>query len=124
VRLQRPRLLVASSFDHLGYALGVVASAPIDGLALDFTGGAARTLQLLRAAGGLGGRRLVAGVVDGRNVWVDDLERSLGLLSTLRGLAGEVLVAPSCSLLHVPLDVEQDSGLDPALRPWLAFARQ
>jgi 5-methyltetrahydropteroyltriglutamate--homocysteine methyltransferase len=63
-------------------------------------------------------------VVDGRNVWVDDLERSLGLLSTLRDLAGEVVVAPSCSLLHVPLDVEEEAGLDPALRPWLAFARQ
>ncbi|HEY2960560.1 MAG TPA: 5-methyltetrahydropteroyltriglutamate--homocysteine S-methyltransferase [Actinomycetota bacterium] len=124
-RLQRrPRLLVASYFDHLGDALGVLASAPIDGLALDFTRGGARNLELLRAAGGLGGRRLVAGVVDGRNVWVDDLERSLGLLSTLRDLAGEVVVAPSCSLLHVPLDVEEEAGLDPALRPWLAFARQ
>ena len=121
---RRPRLLVASYLDHLGDALGVLAGAPVDGLALDFTRGGARNLELLAAAGGLGGRRLVAGVVDGRNVWVDDLERSLGLLATLLGLAGEVVVAPSCSLQHVPLDVEDETGLDPALRPWLAFARQ
>src|SRR6266542_2718068 len=121
---RRPKLLVASYFDHLGEALGVLAGTPVDGLALDFTRGGGRNLELLTAAGGLGDRRLVAGVVDGRNVWVDDLEHSLGLLATLLGLADEVVVAPSCSLQHVPLDVEDETGLDPALRPWLAFARQ
>ncbi len=121
---RRPKLLVASYFDHLGEALGVLASTPVDGLALDFTRGGARNLELLAAAGGLGDRRLVAGVVDGRNVWVNDLERSLGLLATLLGLAGDVVVAPSCSLQHVPLDVDDERGLDPELRPWLAFARQ
>src|SRR6266536_4275869 len=85
---RRPRLLVASYLDHLGDALGVLAGAPVDGLALDFTRGGARNLELLAAAGGLGGRRLVAGVVDGRNVWVTDLERSLALLANLPGLAG------------------------------------
>ena len=121
---RRPKLLVASYFDHLGEALGVLASTPVEGLALDFTRGGARNLELLAAAGGLGDRRLVAGVVDGRNVWVNDLERSLGLLATLLGLAGDVVVAPSCSLQHVPLDVDDERGLDPELRPWLAFARQ
>jgi 5-methyltetrahydropteroyltriglutamate--homocysteine methyltransferase len=121
---RRPRLLVSSYFDHLGDALGVLASSPVDGLGLDFTRGGERNLRLLAKAGGLPGKRLVAGVVDGRNVWVNDLEQSLALLTTLRGLADEVVVAPSCSLQHVPLDVEAEPDLDPALRPWLAFARQ
>ena len=121
---RRPRLLVSSYFDHLGDALGVLAASPVDGLGLDFTRGGERNLRLLAKAGGLPGKRLVAGVVDGRNVWVNDLEQSLALLATLRGLADEVVVAPSCSLQHVPLDVEAEPDLDPALRPWLAFARQ
>src|SRR6266516_2508591 len=87
---RRPRLLVASYFDHLGEALGVLAGTPADGLALDFTRGGDRNLELLAAAGGLGERTLVAGVVDGRNVWANDLEASLARLATLTGLAAEV----------------------------------
>ncbi|HET9901601.1 MAG TPA: 5-methyltetrahydropteroyltriglutamate--homocysteine S-methyltransferase [Actinomycetes bacterium] len=120
----RPNLLVATYFDVLGDALDVLRRTPIDGLALDFTGPAAGNLDLLARAGGLPGRRLIAGVVDGRNVWLNDLEQSLSTLGTLLGLAGEVVVAPSCSLLHVPLHVEKEDRLDPQVRRWLAFAEQ
>ncbi|MFD5919186.1 5-methyltetrahydropteroyltriglutamate--homocysteine S-methyltransferase [Kitasatospora sp. NPDC058201] len=120
----RPKLLVASYFDRLGAALPVLARAPIDGLALDFTGPAAANLGDLAAAGGLPGKRLVAGVVDGRNIWINDLEKSLSTLATLLGLAGTVDVAPSCSLLHVPLDAAAERDLDPQIARWLAFARQ
>ncbi|HET6748910.1 MAG TPA: 5-methyltetrahydropteroyltriglutamate--homocysteine S-methyltransferase [Actinomycetes bacterium] len=120
----RPKLLVSSYFDHLGDAMEVLVRAPVDGIGLDLTRGGARNLELLAAAGGLGERTLVAGVVDGRNVWVNDLERSLAQLATVLGLAGEVVVASSCSLQHVPIDVAAEAGLDPEVRPWLAFARQ
>jgi 5-methyltetrahydropteroyltriglutamate--homocysteine methyltransferase len=121
---RRPRLLVASYFDHLGNAIGRLVATPVDGLALDFTRGGDRNAELLAAAGGLDGRRLLAGVVDGRNVWANDLEASLQRLATLTGLAGEVVVSSSCSLQHVPIDLDAETGLDPELRPWLAFARQ
>jgi 5-methyltetrahydropteroyltriglutamate--homocysteine methyltransferase len=120
----RPRLLVSSYFDHLGDALGVLAGTPVDGIGLDLTRDGARNLELLAAAGGIGDRTLVAGVVDGRNVWVNDLERSLATLATLLGLAGEVVVSTSCSLQHVPIDLDAEQRLDPEVRPWLAFARQ
>ncbi|MFI6151470.1 5-methyltetrahydropteroyltriglutamate--homocysteine S-methyltransferase [Kitasatospora sp. NPDC051170] len=120
----RPKLLVASYFDRLGAALPVLAKAPVDGLALDFTGPAAANLDDLAAAGGLPGKRLVAGVIDGRNVWINDLGKSLATLATLLGLAGTVDVAPSCSLLHVPLDATAERELDPQIARWLAFARQ
>ncbi len=120
----RPKLLVSSYFDHLGQALGLLAQAPVEGLGLDFTRGGRRNLELLAEAGGIGGKTLFAGVVDGRNVWASDLERSLALLATLLGLAGEVVVSSSCSLQHVPLDLESETRLDPEVRPWLAFARQ
>ncbi|AUG75493.1 5-methyltetrahydropteroyltriglutamate--homocysteine methyltransferase [Kitasatospora sp. MMS16-BH015] len=120
----RPKLLVASYFDRLGEALPVLAKAPVEGLALDFTGPAAGNLADLAAVGGLPGKRLVAGVIDGRNVWINDLERSLATLGTLLGLADRVDVAPSCSLLHVPIDATAEREIDPQIARWLAFAKQ
>ncbi|MFG2268768.1 5-methyltetrahydropteroyltriglutamate--homocysteine S-methyltransferase [Streptomyces chartreusis] len=120
----RPKLLVASYFDRLGEALPVLAKAPVEGLALDFTEAAGGNLQALAAVGGLPGKRLVAGVVNGRNVWVNDLSTSLATLGTLLGLADRVDVAASCSLLHVPLDAAAERDIEPQIRRWLAFARQ
>ncbi|MGW3864212.1 5-methyltetrahydropteroyltriglutamate--homocysteine S-methyltransferase [Streptomyces sp. NPDC005047] len=120
----RPRLLVASYFDRLGDALPVLAKAPVEGLALDFTEAAASNLEDLAAVGGLPGKRLVAGIVNGRNIWVNDLSRSLTTLGTLLGLADRVDVSASCSLLHVPLDTAAERDIDPQILRWLAFARQ
>ncbi|GCD47730.1 5-methyltetrahydropteroyltriglutamate--homocysteine S-methyltransferase [Streptomyces paromomycinus] len=120
----RPKLLVASYFDQLSEALPVLAKAPVDGLALDFTEAAAGNLDALAAAGGLPGKRLVAGVVNGRNIWINDYEKSLATLGTLLGLADRVDVAASCSLLHVPLDATAERDIDPQVLRWLAFARQ
>ncbi|WP_406355862.1 5-methyltetrahydropteroyltriglutamate--homocysteine S-methyltransferase [Streptomyces sp. NBC_00658] len=120
----RPKLLVASYFGRLGAALPVLAKAPVDGLALDFTEAAAANLDALAAVGGLPGKRLVAGVVNGRNIWVNDLSASLATLGTLLGLADRVDVAASCSLLHVPLDASAERDIEPQILRWLAFARQ
>ncbi|EST19237.1 5-methyltetrahydropteroyltriglutamate--homocysteine S-methyltransferase [Streptomyces roseochromogenus] len=120
----RPQLLVASYFDRLGEALPVLAKAPVEGLALDFTEAAAANLDALAAVGGLPGKRLVAGVVNGRNIWVNDLKQSLATLGTLLGLADRVDVSPSCSLLHVPLDAAVERDIEPQILRWLAFARQ
>lgn len=120
----RPKLLVASYFDRLGDALPVLVKAPVEGLALDFTDAAAANLEDLAAAGGLPGKRLVAGVVNGRNIWINDYEKSLATLATLLGLAERVDVAASCSLLHVPLDTASETDIDPQILRWLAFARQ
>ncbi|MFJ9211606.1 5-methyltetrahydropteroyltriglutamate--homocysteine S-methyltransferase [Streptomyces sp. NPDC102264] len=120
----RPKLLVASYFDRLGEALPILAKAPVDGLALDFTDAAAANLDDLAAVGGLPGKRLVAGVVNGRNIWINNFEKSLSTLATLLGLAGRVDVAASCSLLHVPLDTAAERDIDPQILRWLAFARQ
>jgi len=120
----RPKLLIASYFDRLGDALPVLAKAPVEGLALDFTESAAANLDALASVGGLPGKRLVAGVVNGRNVWVNDLTKSLATLGTLLGLADRVDVAASCSLLHVPLDAAAERDIEPQILRWLAFARQ
>ncbi|MFF1924237.1 5-methyltetrahydropteroyltriglutamate--homocysteine S-methyltransferase [Streptomyces sp. NPDC058221] len=120
----RPKLLIASYFDRLGDALPVLAKAPVEGLALDFTDAAAANLPALASVGGLPGKRLVAGVVNGRNIWINDYEKSLSTLATLLGLADRVDVAASCSLLHVPLDTAAEKDIDPQILRWLAFAEQ
>jgi 5-methyltetrahydropteroyltriglutamate--homocysteine methyltransferase len=106
----RPKILVASYFGYLGVALDILAHTPIEGVALDFTSSGHRNLQRLALIGGLTGKRLVAGIVDGHNVWAADLAKALGTLAILLGLADHVDVATSCSLLHVPLDVELERG--------------
>jgi len=119
----RPKLCVSTYFDHAGEALPVLAGLPLEGIGLDFVAGP-RNLALLRKVGGLPGKALFAGVVDGRNVWANDLDASLRLLDELGGLCGELVVSTSCSLLHVPFDLEAETALDPELRSWMAFACQ
>ncbi len=119
----RPKLCVATYFDHAGDAVALLARAPIEGVGLDFSRGPANA-ELVRDAGGLGERALFAGVVDGRNVWACDLDATLELLRDLQGLAGDLVVSSSCSLQHVPFDLDLEHGLDAELRSWMAFARQ
>ena len=69
---------------------------------------------------------LSLGVIDGRNIWRADLEARLGLAEELLAQLGpeRLMVASSCSLLHVPVDVQSERALDPEIGQWLSFARQ
>lgn len=109
--VDRPKLLAASYFGRLRDALTVLAKAPAEGLALASPNRAAPTSP----ARGLPGKRLVEGVVNGRNIWINDYEQSLATLGTLLGLADRVEGSASCSLLHVPPDatVERDMAQAP-----------
>jgi 5-methyltetrahydropteroyltriglutamate--homocysteine methyltransferase len=120
------RLLVQTYFDHVGDSYATLADLPVQGIGLDFVRGR-QNLEFIRAQGFPADKVLAAGVVDGRNVWVTDLEAALGLLNNLSAWvsADRLLVNPSCSLMHVPLDVRLEQGsLDPRLVEWLAFAEQ
>ncbi|XVQ87850.1 5-methyltetrahydropteroyltriglutamate--homocysteine S-methyltransferase [Microbispora siamensis] len=114
----RPALLVASYFGDLGDALPVLAGTPVEAVGLDLVRGTAHGVEALA------GKTVVAGVVSGRDVWRTDRDRALATLLAVRERAGRVVVSTSCSLLHVPYDVERETGLDPALRERLAFAEQ
>ena len=120
---QRPALLVSTYFGEIGDALPVLAASPVEAIGLDFVAGP-RNREALGAIGGIGGKTLVAGVVDGRNVWRADLPRTLSLCASLLGLASQVVVSTSCSLLHVPLDLAAETSLAPEVAARLAFARQ
>ncbi|WP_239000836.1 5-methyltetrahydropteroyltriglutamate--homocysteine S-methyltransferase [Jiangella asiatica] len=119
---ERPAILVASYFGHLGEALPVLASSPVEAIGLDLVAGDVDALT--GDVPGLAGKTVVAGVVDGRNVWRTDLGAALATLSAVADVAGDVAVSTSCSLLHVPYDLDAEAALSPRLRSWLAFADQ
>ena len=120
---ERPKVVVSTYFGVVGAAMGPLVGLPVEGVGLDFCAGPAN-LDLLRAAGGLGDKTLFAGMIDGRNVWAADLDGTGALLDRAAGLAGNVVVSTSCSLLHVPWSVGADPGIDAAVAPWLAFGQE
>jgi 5-methyltetrahydropteroyltriglutamate--homocysteine methyltransferase len=120
---ERTRILVKTYFDHVGDAYGVLRDLPVEGVGLDLHRGR-RNVEFIANQGGLTDQTLFAGIVDGRNVWIADLEHSLDLLEGLRDRVGELVVSTSCSLLHTPIDLDAEPGLDDELRSWMAFAKQ
>ena len=120
-RPARPALLVAAPYGDLGAALPALAATAVEGIALDLVRGALPAGPVA----GLETKVLVAGVIDGHNIWRADLSAGLDLLEAAGALgAACVSVSTSTSLLHVPHDVDDEPALDPTLREWLAFADQ
>lgn len=119
----RPKLFVPTYFGDPGESLGVLASAPIEAVGVDLVAGSTTT-NVLSGLTGLRDKTLVAGLVDGRNIWRCDLDGALSTAATLLGIAGEVSIGTSCSLLHVPHDVSAERDVDPQVKSWLAFAEQ
>lgn len=103
-----------------------VVSLPVAGIGLDFIHGGGGNLAALRQFGFPQGKTLGAGVVDGRNIWRTDLYRQTELLQEILTLVSDadVIVQPSCSLLHVPVSAKQEQALDPVLREALSFAEE
>jgi 5-methyltetrahydropteroyltriglutamate--homocysteine methyltransferase len=102
--------------------LARVAQLSIAELHVDLVRAPQQLDAVLKAIGA--GTRLSAGVIDGRNVWATDVDRSLELLDRIVSAIGSerLTIAPSCSLLHVPYDAGRELELDDELRSWLAFA--
>jgi 5-methyltetrahydropteroyltriglutamate--homocysteine methyltransferase len=118
------RLLLATYFAGVAEHLPSLCRLTIHALHLDLVRAPDQLEPALAAAPAH--LSLSLGLIDGRNVWRADLEEALRTLEhACDRLGGDrVLVAPSCSLLHAPIDLELETGLDPELRPWLAFATQ
>jgi len=123
-RAGKLQLLVATYFAGLGDNLATALALPVQGLHVDLVR-APEQLDPLLAAWPKG-RVLSAGVIDGRNVWRADLEKQAALVERAAAKVGKdrLWVAPSCSLLHTPFDLDLETRLDPELKSWLAFAKQ
>ncbi|GKW48680.1 5-methyltetrahydropteroyltriglutamate--homocysteine S-methyltransferase [Halomonas sp. NCCP-2165] len=117
------KLLVASYFGALGDNLQLAVSLPVEGLHIDAVRAPEQLTPVLDNLPAY--KVLSVGAIDGRNIWRADLAALQERLSDAKQRLGERLwIAPSCSLLHVPVDLEAETELDAELRGWLAFARQ
>ncbi|WP_439594392.1 5-methyltetrahydropteroyltriglutamate--homocysteine S-methyltransferase [Falsiroseomonas sp.] len=116
--------LVATYFGALRENLPFVAELPVSGLHIDLVRAPGQLEDVLAALPA--DRWLSLGLVDGRNVWRCDLRRALGLAqrAAASGRPKRLMVAPSCSLLHVPHSLKLETALDPALARRLAFAQE
>ncbi|KAI5592614.1 hypothetical protein BDE02_04G164400 [Populus trichocarpa] len=96
----------------------------VTGFGFDLVRGT-KTLELIKG-GFPSGKYLFAGVVDGRNIWANNLGSSLDTLKALEGIVGKdkLVVSTSCSLLHTAVDLVNEPKLDKEIKSWLAFAAQ
>lgn len=121
----RPKIVIRTYFGDVGDAYDTLVSLPVEGLGLDLSEEfGSGNWDLIEQKNGLEEKVLFAGIVNGRNVWVNDLSVSLEKLNTLVAKANQIVVSTSCSLLHVPYDVSTESNIDPTVKSWLAFAYQ
>jgi 5-methyltetrahydropteroyltriglutamate--homocysteine methyltransferase len=122
------RLLLATYFGPVDHHLDLLCPLPgqeyCDALHLDLVRGPDQLDAFLQALPT--GMSLSLGLVDGRNIWRTDLDQALGKARKAAQALGtdRLMLAPSCSLLHCPLDLALETGLDPQIRSWMAFARQ
>jgi 5-methyltetrahydropteroyltriglutamate--homocysteine methyltransferase len=112
----RPALFVAAPYASLDDALPVLAATGIEGIGLDLVRGK------VPASVDLSGKTVVAGVVDGHNIWRTNLDEALAKAEALESLGGTVTVATSTSLFHVPHTLQGEEHLGAELISWLAFA--
>jgi 5-methyltetrahydropteroyltriglutamate--homocysteine methyltransferase len=116
------RLMLTTYFGPLGNNLKTALALPVHGLHIDLVRAPEQLDSVLAGA-----RRdlvLSLGVIDGRNIWKADLNTILDRIEPIVASGRAVIVAPSCSLLHTPIDLVRENALDPEVKDWLAFAVQ
>ncbi|RYZ26514.1 MAG: 5-methyltetrahydropteroyltriglutamate--homocysteine S-methyltransferase, partial [Sphingobacteriales bacterium] len=118
------KLLVATYFDALLDNTKLALNLPVAALHIDLV----RAHDQLDTVLSLipDNLQLSLGVVDGRNVWKNDYEKSLNLINKAIEQLGSdrIIISPSCSLLHTPIDLDLETEIDPDIKNWMAFAKQ
>ncbi len=113
-------IFVATYFEHSNEANEVLAKTNIEGMFLDFVAGAENSVKALVEAG----KKVGIGIVNGRNVWVNDIKESVKFLEGIAEVADkdQILVGTSCSLLHVPFTLKYEEKMDEDIKSWLSYA--
>ncbi|MFT9077152.1 5-methyltetrahydropteroyltriglutamate--homocysteine S-methyltransferase [Ethanoligenens sp.] len=121
----RPRILLQTYFGDVRDSYTMLVDMDFDALGLDFIEGV-ENLHLLEQYGFPQGKILVAGVVNGKNIWVNHYEQTLSLIHQIAHVveSDRLVLGSSCSLLHVPYTVQNESGIPDAYREHLAFAEE
>jgi 5-methyltetrahydropteroyltriglutamate--homocysteine methyltransferase len=117
---QDANIYVATYFEHSNEANEILAKTPIKGMFLDFIHGAENSIKALVDAG----KEVGIGIVNGRNVWVNDIEKSASFIKGLTEAVDndKVHVGSSCSLLHVPYTLKYETKMDEDIKSWISYA--
>jgi len=119
----RVKLLLTTYFGQLGENSYLAANLPVAGLHVDAVNGCDDIVHLLSVFSTH--KVLSLGIISGRNIWKTDLNAALDWLQPLHKQFGANLwIAPSCSLLHVPVDLDSENKLNSEIKPWISFAKQ
>nr|BAG48548.1 methionine synthase II [Methylophilus methylotrophus] len=123
LKSSRVKLLVATYFGQLADNQYLAANLPVAGLHVDAINARSEIVPLINQ---LPAHKVLSiGVINGRNIWKTDLNATLDWLEPIAERLGERLwLAPSCSLLHVPVDLDSEVKLESEIKSWLAFAKQ
>jgi 5-methyltetrahydropteroyltriglutamate--homocysteine methyltransferase len=123
LKASRVKLLLASYFGQLKDNVALLAKLPVAGVHVDAINGREDVQAVIAALAP--GQVLSLGVINGRNIWKTDLTAVLDWVEPIAAKLGERLwIAPSCSLLHVPVDLNNEQKLDAEIKSWLAYALQ
>lgn len=122
LKIREVKLLLTTYFGDLAENRGLVSKLHVEGIHVDAIQGRQDAKWL---ANELDEHQVLSlGIIDGRNVWKTDLQETLTFLKPLLAKKQQIWIAPSCSLLHCPVDLESEKGLDEEVYSWLAFAKQ
>ena len=116
------KLIVTTYFEHSNEATKILTQTPIWALGLDFVYGK-DNLQILEEIQN-SGKKLIAGVVDGRNIWKNDIDSTLKLLEKISNIVSKenILISSSCSLLHTPFTLKYEEKMDENIKSWLSYS--
>lgn len=128
-RFPNIKIILANYFDCFGENLTTALALPVDTLHLDLVRCPLQLDDILESNLLSPNVNLSLGLVDGRNIWKNDFKNSLAIIEKATKALGEnrILIAPSCSLIHSPCDLELETNnktLTPEIKQWLAFAKQ
>ncbi|MET0004532.1 MAG: 5-methyltetrahydropteroyltriglutamate--homocysteine S-methyltransferase [Candidatus Thiodiazotropha sp.] len=117
------KLLLTTYFGQLRENLQLACELPVAGLHIDVS---RQQEEVDRIIDWLPMHKILSlGIIDGRNIWKSDLKAILAWLEPIHSrLRQRLWLAPSCSLLHVPLDLEREQRLDPEIKAWCSFGKQ
>ncbi|NLO17239.1 MAG: 5-methyltetrahydropteroyltriglutamate--homocysteine S-methyltransferase [Arcobacter butzleri] len=116
------KIVVTTYFEHSNEATKILINTPIWAIGLDFVAGN-KNLELLNLIS-KSQKKLFVGIIDGRNIWKNDLLKSLQILKEIFSFIDKenIIISTSCSLLHTPYTLKYETTLDPKIKNWLSFA--
>jgi len=117
------KVLCQTYFGDIRDSFNIVQTLPFDGIGLDFVEGV-ESLALVEQSNWSETQLLFAGVINGKNIWKNNYEKTIALVNQIKKIVPHVVIGTSCSLLHVPYSVKQETKLEQSVINHLAFAEE